>query len=357
MLCYVGQRLSAIYQLSIAPSLTLALQIFAMAAKSSRATEKYGSIIRQYAGAKKLHPLIQALIDDDGSHSKLVAVIEHDITAIRARSQNLDDYEITAAQKAFVNLIDYSTESAMHIYAEEIMGTKFTPDAEITPIFKHSIDIRATLLGGRWLDFAALSTRSWITKGPASTKSNQPASAATSEPNPSTTTANIHSLDQAPITSRAPVRDKKIERLESLINGTQKEFHDAQEDSYAQRDSAKFLRDTIDNLIEYVGILRATKPTVGELFYEEKLLALQSLREEAINKALQGYNGKPRPFERARKHPRPRPSFKRENAILSSPRGHSRPATNSIRLNHGQAGGQVGGKSVRIDRYRPYRQG
>ena len=52
-----------------------------------------------------MHSLIEALKQKEDSHRKLVAVIDHRITVIRARSQDVDDNEINVAQKAFLNFM------------------------------------------------------------------------------------------------------------------------------------------------------------------------------------------------------------------------------------------------------------
>lgn len=68
--------------------------------------------------------------------------------------------------------------------------------------------------------------------------------------------------------------------------------------------------------------------------YEARILTLRNLREEADTIARQGYNGKPRPFERTNQA-RGRPSLRRENAILHSPGAPGRSAVNRIRLDRG----------------------
>lgn len=92
--------------------------------------------------------------------------------------------------------------------------------------------------------------------------------------------------------------------------------------------------------------------------YNARILTLRNLREEADTTARQGYNGKPRPFERARQTLRSRPSLRREDAILRSPGAPGRSAVNRIRLNRGgeQRGGERHGEGRWvIDRYRPAR--
>ena len=145
-----------------------------------------------------------------------------------------------------------------------------------------------------------------------------------------------------------------LSRLESLIINTHKEFHEAQEDTYEQRESAKFLRDTIDNFDEYVTGLRETQPNFGPAFYEDKLMVFRDLRAKANCKALQGYNGKPRPFERTQGNFRFRPTLKRENTVLRSPRTLRKSTVNSLHVNR-EGVQRGGGKFARVDKYRPIR--
>ena len=118
-----------------------------MASENPRTEERYISIIDQYCATSVMHPLIEALKHKCDSQ-KLVAVINHEISAIRARSQDLDDNEITVAQKAFLNFMKPNFNAAMHIYVEEVLGIKFAPDAEKASIFESSIEVRAGLLEG-----------------------------------------------------------------------------------------------------------------------------------------------------------------------------------------------------------------
>jgi hypothetical protein len=93
--------------------------------------------------------------------------------------------------------------------------------------------------------------------------------------------------------------------------------------------------------------------------YDARVLTLRNLREEADTTARQGYNGKPRPFERTNQA-RGRPLLRRENAILHSPGAPGRSAVNRIRLARGgeQRGGERRGEGRwTIDRYRPARRG
>jgi len=110
----------------------------------------------------------------------------------------------------------------------------------------------------------------------------------------------------------------------------------------------------------YVETLRQMKELESGEDYEGRVSTLQQLREIADAAARQGYNGKPRPFERARQAPPSRPSLRREDAILRSPGAPGRSAVNRIRLNRGreQRGGERRGEGRwTIDRYRPARRG
>ena len=327
-----------------------------MASKPFSADHQVNSIIHKYGGISEIHPLIKALNKDDKSRLMLVAVIEHEYDFIRTRSQDLDDHEITAAQKAFANLLDDNKDAAIHIYVEEILGLKITPDTEKASIIQSSIEIRAALLDGRSLDISTAQTRSTLTNHTANSTRQSTPTAASPEASASTTRAQSPSQD---ITSAAKLATwvNTLSRLEHHLETGTTEFREAEAGTYNQREKAKFVRDTIDNLVDYINTLRTTAQlSLGNDFYQDKLVALRELRQEANNKVLQGYKGNKRPFERTRGKPRPRPSLKRENAVLRSPNALSRSGVNSIRLgDRNDRGDRRGGRFRQVDSYRPVR--
>lgn len=129
-----------------------------MASEYSSVAQKYIATIERYAGARELHPLVQALNHDEHFHRKLVAVMQHEVDAIRSRSQDLDECEITVAQKAFVYFFASSMPAAVSIYVEEILGIQFAPQASKAPILQDSIELRSQLLEGVLLSMATIKT-------------------------------------------------------------------------------------------------------------------------------------------------------------------------------------------------------
>ena len=327
-----------------------------MASKSFPADHQVNSIIHKYGGIFEIHPLIKAMNKDDKSRLMLVAVIEHEYDIIRTRSQDLDDHEITAAQKAFASLLDDNKDAAIHIYVEEILGLKVTPDTEKASIIQSSIEVRAALLDGKSLYISTVQNCSALINHTANSTRQPTTTAASPEASASTTGGQIPSKD---ITSAAKLPDWRntLSRLELHLESGTKEFHEAKANTYKQREKGKFVRDTIDNLVDYINTLRTTvQLNLGDDFYQDKVVALRALRQEANDVVLQGYKGNPRRFERTRGKPRPRPSLKRENAVLRSPNALSRSGVNSIRLgDRNDREDQRGGRSRWVDSYRPVR--
>lgn len=120
--------------------------------------QKYIQIIDKYIGKQGLHPLVQAINQDENSHRKLVAVMEHEVNAIRCRSQDLEENEITIAQKAFVYCFTLNLHAAIHIYVEEILGIEFVRKMDKVSLLQDSIDIRAGLLEGMRTNMATVNT-------------------------------------------------------------------------------------------------------------------------------------------------------------------------------------------------------
>lgn len=121
--------------------------------------QKYIKTVDKYIGRQDLHPLVQAINQDEHSHRKLVAAMEHEVNSIRSRSQDLEDNEITIAQKAFVHFFASNVHAATHIYVEEILGIEYAPKTEKVSLLQDSIDVRAGLLEGMRTNVATTNTR------------------------------------------------------------------------------------------------------------------------------------------------------------------------------------------------------
>jgi len=120
--------------------------------------QKYIKTVDKYIGKQDLHPLVQAIDQDEQSHRKLVAVMEHEVNAIRSRSQDLEENEITIAQKAFIYFSASNMHAAIHIYVEEILGIEFAPKADKASLLQGSIDVRAGLLEGMLIKRSIINT-------------------------------------------------------------------------------------------------------------------------------------------------------------------------------------------------------
>lgn len=120
--------------------------------------QKYIETIDKYIGKQDLHPLVQAINRDEHSHRKLVAVMEHEVNAIRSRSQDLEENEITIAQKAFGYFFAFNMHAAIHIYVEEILGIEFVTKMDKVSLLQDSVDIRAGLLEGMRTNMATMNT-------------------------------------------------------------------------------------------------------------------------------------------------------------------------------------------------------
>jgi len=131
-----------------------------MASEYSNVAQKYIFIVERYAGTCELHPLVQALNQDEKFQRKLVTVMQHEVEAIRSRSQDLDECEITVAQKAFVYFFASSMPAAVSIYVEEILGIQFAAEASKAPILQDSTELRSQLLEGMLLNMAIMNDRS-----------------------------------------------------------------------------------------------------------------------------------------------------------------------------------------------------
>ena len=121
-------------------------------------------------------------------------------------------------------------------------------------------------------------------------------------------------------------------RLESLCDKAKRDFKASGFARYEKANAAKFLRDTVENTINYI---KSTKPADSDQgwpgnkpSYQEKLRSLEQTWEQAAIAAQNAHRGEPRRFERSMVNSIPVRSVQQR---VSKPRA-TEPRHSSLRL-------------------------
>ena len=97
--------------------------------------------------------------------------------------------------------------------------------------------------------------------------------------------------------------DPKLLRLESLCDRAKQDFKASGFARYEKANAAKFLRDTVENTINYIKSTKLADSDQGwsgnQPFYREKLRSLEQTFEQAAIAAQNAHRGEPRRFERS----------------------------------------------------------
>ena len=97
--------------------------------------------------------------------------------------------------------------------------------------------------------------------------------------------------------------DPKLQRLESLCDKAKRDFKTSGFARYEKANAAKFLRDTVENTINYIKSTKLADSDQGwsgnEPKYREKLRSLEQMWEQAAIAAQNAHRGEPRRFERS----------------------------------------------------------
>ncbi|KAL8793687.1 MAG: hypothetical protein Q9195_003736 [Heterodermia aff. obscurata] len=222
-------------------------------------------ILEKYRRTPEIHLAARLLDGDTGFKETLLRVMHHDFHTLNARSADLDDHEISIAQKAFTILMQNESDSqaAFQIYVEELLGFPSAPDH--VSLIADAIHVRASLLEDH--------DKQVKTSG----NLNHP--------------ENLHESDP------------KLRRLESLCDKAKRDFRASGFARYEKANAAKFLRDTVENTINYIKSTKFADSDQGwsdnEPNYQEKLRGLEQTWEQAAIAAQNAHRGEPRRFERS----------------------------------------------------------
>ena len=260
--------------------------------------DKCSLIVNQYSGITAMHPLVAQL--DEDTFKNFALMFDHDIDAINAHSQDLDDHEITAAQKA-CSLMASSGHSngALQLYVEKILGFHYLQPVEgmLDKMAKARLPfILRKLLPAIFIYVVAHML---------------------ADESEYTTRANPPSLP--PVSSS---KETKLCRLLHMCGNAQKEFRAKRAGTFAQKSAAKFLCHTIENTMTYIKALKTSGQSSSVMLPDDtQMKSLRSLHSEVrwgLIKGFQGKGGKPvecfKPVQR-----RSPATLVREDAILRSP--------------------------------------
>ena len=265
-------------------------------------------ILNQYRPGTTLNSTMSHLVDDPAAHEDFVTCIQHDISILSTRSQQCGSYECSTTQKALVILMNKERNlvAAANLYAEEILGFSGVPgDAEG---LKAQIKAKKVIIEGMYPSLKDRTPNNGIlliVTGLSLLAIPRSAPMAVA-PLPQNDVSS--SADQVPQNPQE-CDDPKFARLWGLYIIAKEQLAAIPETeirSYAN--AAKFLRDTIENCIDYL-IAKHHSPSTyrsrvcgseAQMNPDRKLLGdLQIAFKEAKEAADIAYD-RPRRFEEMR---------------------------------------------------------
>ena len=90
-------------------------------------------ILNHYRSATTLNSTMSLMVDNPEAHENFVSCLQHDVSILLNRSQDMGNHECSTSQKALVILMnkEHNIVAAANLYAEEILGFSAVPsDAE-----------------------------------------------------------------------------------------------------------------------------------------------------------------------------------------------------------------------------------
>ena len=104
-------------------------------------------LLSYYRPIEVLHSTVEEMCHNSAFKTHFQKVLQHDLKAIKRRSQDLDDHEVSLTQKAFVVLMEEGDHIAgIEIYVEEIIGLKVVEEKEKLQTLKLSVKTKGTML-------------------------------------------------------------------------------------------------------------------------------------------------------------------------------------------------------------------
>ncbi|PGH11737.1 hypothetical protein AJ80_06998 [Polytolypa hystricis UAMH7299] len=251
---------------------------------TSALEDQVTAVVLRYSAIKELNPVITQFVRSHGPFHLLYEVFEHYLTLVQSRSQAFEDGHITVYDKALLVLTsngsDLYNKGAITLYFDEIVGiTLGSGVGDLENIAQKHLVLKELLMKAQGAN-GGTQCKSLFQSQPQVSSDAAPTSKDNGAVDATTT----------PAAKTASVQEYLI-RILGTFATAKEEYNKTIEDTdvVAKSRSAKFLRDTAENILNY---LRARG--LDHYMIPELETAFQQARDKAI--VLSG--GRKRPFER-----------------------------------------------------------
>ncbi|KAI9873403.1 MAG: hypothetical protein M1830_000447 [Pleopsidium flavum] len=216
------------------------------------------SLVQKYQTVEDLNPLLQTLFRSAPQKDLFTTVAQYDYDVLKSRSQNLAHHEINAYQKAYCILMENEDDriGGLEIYVEKILGIDQVEDGDKEEWLAKGVAVRA-LLAHVSQPSLSPSPSNITAQQPHVTFPSSPTPTALKTPNPTDTEdAKLTKLYKTYRTARSDFLSIPTTSTKPSPNTNSPNlFNPSATTSLHQTErtkAAKFLRDTIENLIQYL---------------------------------------------------------------------------------------------------------
>ncbi|KAL6719098.1 hypothetical protein ACLMJK_003333 [Lecanora helva] len=285
---------------------------------------KVCDMLRRYRPTRMLHPVVSKMQQMPGFKQMFWQCLEHDLHVIRDRSQILAEGEITTAQKAFRILMDEEENglAAIDLYVSKIIGLDVVSDAKMAGTLAAALQTRNIVLNQSSQPSTTHAYNAHCSNNRDNVVSQQHDSEGlfVSESGSQTSSSSgypqfvmkqevrpavYHGLeDSMAKKSACSNHDKMVQRLLATYQKAKWDFEATPFKSLERTKSAKFLRDTTENYLNYIAQRQLTAQgqwvfdAHGELLTDsDNLSEMRAILQTATEAAEEGSGGKKRRFD------------------------------------------------------------
>ena len=270
-------------------------------------------LVQKYRSVKEINSTLASLLESAHLKRMFWDALHHDLHVIRRRSQNLADNEITVNQKAFATLMGDKNDqnSALALYVDEIIGLKFVmptrnqnSSALKMIVISTAIQSKNCILGKQpTFEHRNSSPDELFVSDTCNTSQVSDSSHRVKE-----TVEKMPMNDSSNhIVSGSTSQNEKLKRLFNMYRTAKADFHTTSPKTLDRTRAAKFLRDTIENCLEYMSSKEIPMSSIGGISSGSTDISKQNISEEfqatlkeAVAAAEMGSGGKKRSFDEIR---------------------------------------------------------
>lgn len=274
-------------------------------------------LVNHYGALEVLHPIISELLESPHYDEIFQKSLQQELKLIRSRSNRLEHHEISITQKAFMLLMDNSAHDvgAAELYVEEIIGLKLVAAKEKRETLQTAVTAKNIMLSTSAPDEQLTSRSSEKNHRQMSEELFLSPGIVIEDPKAQHRPALVSKAEKDNVKPDSPEHvtlpatafnsdsDPKFNRLWRLFMKARDEFNAIDIDSQERTTRAKFLRDTTENVMDYIKLMQPSAMATNDASSKEtqgltqKLSELRFTLNRAVEVANTGCGGKKRRFE------------------------------------------------------------